>query len=331
MNYINFILYSLVWLIFTIIFYIIGVALHEAGHLVFGLMTGYKFSSYRLLSFVWYKEGGKIKFTKSKSIAVGQCLMIPPENEKKFRFVLYNLGGGIVNIVSLILFIILCIVLPYNLFLYCISLGGVLANWCLMVLNMIPMVIDIPNDGMNVVAALKSKDAKHGLYLTFFVNSETMKGKRYSELDSELLNVSDTADFNNYLVAYIVILEAARLYDLGEYDKSIDCYGKLKNAKLPAYYSNAIKLNYLYYYTVHKPDFEKARELFRELSADKKLKKLLNTQTRILSAYEYIVNGDKNKGRELLQMAKNQLQNYPNKGARLMETDYCAKLEEILV
>ena len=37
---------------------------HEAGHLFFGLMTGYKFSSFRIASFMWLKENGKLKFKR---------------------------------------------------------------------------------------------------------------------------------------------------------------------------------------------------------------------------------------------------------------------------
>ena len=39
----------------------IEMAIHEAGHLIFGLATGYKFLSYRIGSFTFIKEEGKIK------------------------------------------------------------------------------------------------------------------------------------------------------------------------------------------------------------------------------------------------------------------------------
>lgn len=31
--------------------------IHEAGHLVFGLLSGYAFGSFRIFSFMWVKEG----------------------------------------------------------------------------------------------------------------------------------------------------------------------------------------------------------------------------------------------------------------------------------
>lgn len=40
------------------------IAIHEAGHLIFGLLTGYGFSSYRLGSFMLLKENGKLRFRR---------------------------------------------------------------------------------------------------------------------------------------------------------------------------------------------------------------------------------------------------------------------------
>ena len=52
---------------------------HEAGHLVFGLMTGYKFCSFRVASFMWLKENGKLKFKRLTLAGTGgQCLMRHP-------------------------------------------------------------------------------------------------------------------------------------------------------------------------------------------------------------------------------------------------------------
>jgi len=45
--------------------------LHEAGHLVFGLMTGYRFSSFRILSFMWVKENDKIKLRRLSLAGTG--------------------------------------------------------------------------------------------------------------------------------------------------------------------------------------------------------------------------------------------------------------------
>lgn len=46
--------------LFIVCAYIIHIALHELGHLVFGLMSGFEFISYRFGSNMWIKQEGKL-------------------------------------------------------------------------------------------------------------------------------------------------------------------------------------------------------------------------------------------------------------------------------
>ena len=80
---------------------LIHIVFHEAGHLIFGLMSGYKFSSFRIGRHMLMKENGKLVHRKIKIAGTGgQCLMVPPEMvDGRFPVVLYNLGGSIVNLV----------------------------------------------------------------------------------------------------------------------------------------------------------------------------------------------------------------------------------------
>ena len=82
------------------------IILHEAGHLLFGRLTGYRFSSFRIGSLMWIKEDGRLCFRRlSVAGTGGQCLMAPPDMvDGKIPFVLYNLGGSLVNLLSAALF-----------------------------------------------------------------------------------------------------------------------------------------------------------------------------------------------------------------------------------
>ena len=78
------------------------IIIHEAGHLVFGLLTGYRFISFRVSSFMWMKDSDRIRF-KRLSVAGtgGQCLMAPPElKDGKMPVQLYNYGGAIMNLIA---------------------------------------------------------------------------------------------------------------------------------------------------------------------------------------------------------------------------------------
>ena len=47
-------------LVFFLIAVSLQVVLHEAGHLVCGLASGYRFVSFRIFSFTWIRQGGKV-------------------------------------------------------------------------------------------------------------------------------------------------------------------------------------------------------------------------------------------------------------------------------
>lgn len=106
----NILLSILVQIIGLIVVIPLFIAIHEAGHMVFGIKTGYKLLSYKLGPLEWYRKDEKIKFRVNplNGIVLGQCLMSPPKPNKKVKpkFYLYNAGG---LIFSYTFDIILCV------------------------------------------------------------------------------------------------------------------------------------------------------------------------------------------------------------------------------
>ena len=109
----------------------ISIIVHEAGHLVFGLMSGYGFSSFRIGSMMWVKQDGKIRLRRfSLAGTGGQCLMVPKgEAESKAQLIMFNLGGVFANVVFAALFallyylslrvILLALIFLFGAILYC--------------------------------------------------------------------------------------------------------------------------------------------------------------------------------------------------------------------
>ncbi len=320
--------YLIVFILFYIVFYIVSIPVHELGHLVFGLMSGCRFSSFRLLSYVWYKENSRIKLKKSgNGFMLGQCLMAPPADEAKFRFVLYNLGGGLFNLLTVAVLIGIAVLAgdfsP-------VLIAGITSSAVTGLMNLIPITVQIPNDGMNVVKALQSPQARHGLYVMMLVNDDMISGKRFRDYDERFFTVPDTADLRNYFAAYILLCDAARLYDCGLYEACIEKYNTLPLNELPPYYRNSVNLDYLYHYCVHRPDHDKARELYAQRDMKKYLNAPLPMVSRALTAYEFFVCGDREKAGEYLKKAKAQIDSFPSKGFQMMETDYLTHLEGLM-
>ena len=84
-NDLNVLISILLQILGIVIILPIFVAVHELGHMVFGLMSGYSLLSFKLGPFEWYRKENKISFkiNPPSNIILGQCLMLPPKPKKK--------------------------------------------------------------------------------------------------------------------------------------------------------------------------------------------------------------------------------------------------------
>lgn len=187
---------------------VLHVILHEGGHLLFGLLTGYQFQSYRVFSFVWYKKDGKLHLGKfNVKGTAGQCLLFPPEKKAdgSYPVVLYNLGGGLANLIfSLLAIIIYLFADSFYVKTVCVTFAVV--GIYLAITNLVPMNIGLQNDGMNLMSILKDAYKKEMFYMQVKVNCELSQGKRITEYPEDYFKVPDNVDIANTLVAYIKIL-----------------------------------------------------------------------------------------------------------------------------
>ena len=59
--------------------YVLSVPIHEGGHLICGLLTGYRFVSFRAGRFICYRRQGKLRIGRYQIAGTGgQCLLGPP-------------------------------------------------------------------------------------------------------------------------------------------------------------------------------------------------------------------------------------------------------------
>lgn len=189
---------------------------HEAGHLIFGLLTGYRFSSFRIASFMWVKENGKLK-QKRLSLAGtgGQCLMAPPDIQNgEMPLVLYNLGGSLINVIVGALFLIgylFCADLPIlSLLLLIFAVVGFMVAMA----NGIPMRMGaIDNDGYNAFALSRNKEAVKAFWVQLKVNEQCAKGIRLKDMPAEWFAVPTDEAMKNSMIAVQGVFACNRLMD----------------------------------------------------------------------------------------------------------------------
>ena len=199
--------------------YNINVVVHEGGHLVFGLLTGYRFCSFRIWSFMLIKQDGKLNLRRFKLMGTGgQCLMIPPEHEQtKASVILYNLGGVIFNLIFAILCFVLNTILPEIYILSTFLWMSAVLSIITLITNGIPLNLGgIANDGMNALHLSKNPDAAEAFRKTLIINAAQTEGMRISEMPDEWFRLPDGADMQNIHCASLAVFSASRPLESGD-------------------------------------------------------------------------------------------------------------------
>ncbi len=196
-------------------------AAHEFGHFLFGKLTGYRFSSYRLGSVMLLRRNGQL-LLKRYSLAGtgGQCLMDPPDPvDGDFPYLLYNLGGAIVNLVLGVLAFLFYLVpvVPSALkgFFLIFALCGVFFA----LFNGIPLPVSmVNNDGRNAVDIHRSPAARRAFWIQMKSNILTAEGVRIRDMPAEWFAMPTLEECKNPMMASVAVGIACRYLDEGRFD-----------------------------------------------------------------------------------------------------------------
>ena len=304
--------------IFILAFFI-QIILHEAGHLICGLLSGYEFVSFRVGSLTLVKEDGKFSIKKfSIKGTGGKCLLMPKnDNYKECSYILYNLGGILMNLIVSIIFFILYMVFKGNSYVYIALISMVITGILIFITNGVPMKISgVANDGYNLVSIIKNDLMKYCFYMQLKVNGLLHKGIRIKDMPLEWFLIDKNADFSNPLVCSIKCLEANYYHDKLEFDKAKDCYEFLLNysPKIIPLYENEIKCELLFYEIIGEKNEEIINDLYtKKLKAYIKATDCYITRKRLNYAYALIIEKDLEKVNRILKEVEKVKRTYPVK------------------
>lgn len=212
------------------------IVVHEAGHLVFGLLTGYRFSLFRIGSLTFLRDpvSGNIRVKRMQLAGTGgQCLLVPPQPvDGKIPFALYHLGGSLMNLIASAVFFALyqiCRPIPT---LSLIMLVGVIVGIAYAMMNGIPMRLGaIDNDGYNLYAQTKSQAAMEAMRIQLLIAEASARGVRLRDMPGEWFVIPDGASLENSMVAVISVFACNRLMDEGKYAEAEEAIRSLCAAK----------------------------------------------------------------------------------------------------
>lgn len=306
--------------------YLVQFIVHEAGHLLFGLLSGYTFVSFRVGNLMVIKKNEKYRFANMNLPGTGgQCLMAPPEyNNGDFPFILYNLGGVLLNIVaSSIAFIAIGDNTHtfFNIVLVGFALGGLLVT----VTNGIPMIIGgIPNDGYNIREMQKDKKLRQAFWIQLAVNDELTQGKRPRDLSFDDFSIDSPDQLTKPLITAVQLLHYSRSLDQLDFEQA-EAY--LQDftpymEEIVSLYQHEINLECLFMEVINENRPDVVNNLYDDDLANhiKRTKNWLNRK-RILMAYEWFHMKNKDKAMTYYHELRALVDRHPLEGEARMEIE----------
>ncbi|MFV0417581.1 MAG: hypothetical protein ACK5KT_02455 [Dysgonomonas sp.] len=292
----------------------IQIIIHESGHLIFGLLSGYKFVSFRVGSLTLIKKSGKLLFKRYRVAGTGgQCLMMPPEAlNDNFPYKLYNLGGVLLNFIfSLIAILIITFLDPPVFsfdFLLIFAIFGILIS----LLNGIPMR---PNDGYHIRSLSKDKISRRVFYLQLKINGLLSEGVRLKEMPEEWFESPENADMKNSLHLSIILFKSAWYMDQLRFDEARKCLESMEpyQDNLIGLYQKERDCELLFLEIIGecRPDVISKLYTVDLIAYIKQYSKYMFSKKRILYTYTIAVENDKVKADTIFNEALRMQDKYP--------------------
>ncbi len=201
--------------------------LHEGGHLVGGLISGYKFVSFRVFNFTFIKENGKLKVKNFKIEGTGgQCLLTPPDMPAdKVPTKLYNIAGILSNLLFSVLAIAVWLVLAYccgveNFFIGYTAVVFAGVGVFFAILNGIPMKVGgISNDGNNVKLLDKEPSGKEAFVIQLKANALVQQGVTPKDMPAEWFE-RESINYENMLETSVMLMRTSYLMDIDKMEEA---------------------------------------------------------------------------------------------------------------
>lgn len=308
--------------------FLLQTVIHEAGHLVFGLATGYRFVSFRVFSWMWIKKDGKLHFKRMSLAGTGgQCLMSPPDLKNgKIPVLLYNFGGAVMNVIASAVFLSLSVLFPpvsfFRVFLRILALIG----FAFALMNGIPLHLGpADNDGSNALALMRSEEAVRAYWIQMKGNEQAAAGIRIKDMPEEWFAVPDDRSMNNSMIASVGVLACSRLMDehrFAEADALMEHMLSIESRIMPLHRS-LLACERIFVELIGENDPDKLNTLLTE--EQKKMMAAMESVPSVLRteyAYALLAEHDTEKAKKIERKFEDTASDYPYSGELAGEMEF---------
>lgn len=300
--------------------YILHVILHEAGHLVFGLLSGYKFCAFRIFNLMWIRNKEGIRF-KRMSIAGtgGQCLMSPPGLvDGKMPVLLYNFGGAIMNLIVAAIAGGLVFVCPAGSVIRAFMLFLVILGVVLALLNGLPLRMGAANnDGRNAMDLMKDPEACRVFWIQMKMNELAARGIRVREMPQEWFTVPGKEAMQNGIIAPMAVMVSGRLMDQQRFAEADELMKRLLEEEngIVGVYRGLLGNDRIYVELIgeNRPEALEALKTPEQLRIMRAMKNYLSV-LRTEYAYALLAKKDEENAKKILRVFEKSARTYPYPG-----------------
>ena len=294
--------------------------IHEGGHLVFGLLSGYKFTSFRIGSLMLKrkKSGEGLEFKRfSLAGTGGQCLMCPPPLENgRMPYVLYNLGGSIMNIITAGLFYLLFLVIPRGSILSFLSVSLAAFGLVYAVINGVPINTElISNDGYNAMSLGKDPAALRAFWVQLTMNDRQMRGMRLKDMPAEWFEVPEGSDLKNPLIASLLAFGESRAADALELGKAEELCSRILDdagVRVPGIYRSLMLIEKAFF-LLARGEKEEGLKILGDKALRGFMKQMKNYPSVLRTQYTaQLADGRKDEAEKTLAKIEKLYSSYPN-------------------
>lgn len=315
--------------------FVIHLMIHEAGHLCFGLVSGYGFVSFRIFNLMIINDHGHLLIRRFHlEGTAGQCLMSPPEPvDGHIPGILYNMGGVIMNLIASAIGMILIWCTHGHPFLKEWLFQFVLFGVVIALINGIPFgASTVSNDGSNAVALESNPKANRAFYLQLKVNAMLSQGVALSGMPDEWFTVPEDEDMDNPLIATMGVFACNRLMEQHRFtdmEALIVHFQAIENAitdiHMQLLMCDLLTVRLLSGKSGDAIETLLSTPLWKVMKAMKDYPAVIRTQYALALLYEK----DENKGDELTHRLAEIADNYPYHTDILNEKDIMILIKEM--
>lgn len=207
-----------------IIAVVLNFALHETGHLLGGLATGFNFLSIRLFKYALVKDEDGLHLKKFNIAGTGgQCLMDLPENidAEKVPYFWYNAGGFLVNLLIAVISVVLLANFDLGMFGDAFFFMMAFVGFACFLMNALPVSFNgMQNDGSNILTLWRDKSSRKYFYRVILMAGRLSRGVRAKDIPLEWYETVPVQNPSEYFKLSLRVNYIAYLEDCGRLDEA---------------------------------------------------------------------------------------------------------------